>query len=365
MAESSGVSVTQVNSMMAALRSEVRGEINQIRNELRLQIERLEREMIEVGEMIVREIGKQTAHLSGDITTQTTAVVGGVALTTVMVERTKGQIEEDFSRTRKTLDLQTQATLEIEMGKKLADCVSTHGKLAAFSADVMNRYQKSLELTFQNRQLYNVNFDKIYQEYNNKIRTIGEHIFSIRENDILPAREAANSSHEAIHSFPMEIDLERLKVRADRLEDSLAVLRDNRLDQIVNSLDYLSEHLKDHFSADIPTGYSDGSRFQVVVMGLKSSLSNEYLLGATVADGDNNGIFRLNHNDASFLEYRSSDVKAKVDALFESKGRPATEEEIERLLHAVARLEEKDGLTEPVARLVSDFLRSGNLAFGG
>lgn len=365
MAETSGVSVSQVKSMIASLRSEVRSEISQMRNELRVEIDRLEREMIEVGNMIVREINNQTSRLSGDLTAQTNAVVGGVALTTVMVERTKGQIEEDFSKTRRTLDLQTQATLEIEIGKKLADCVSTHGKLAAFSADVMNRYAKSVEGTYLNSQLYNVNFEKIYQEYYNKIRTIGEHIFSIRENDILPAREATNVQHEDTHEFPMSIDNQRIRMRAERLEESLKLLKDGRLNEITNCLDGLSEILNRSYSIDLPDKYPDGSCFQIVIMGLKSKFAKEYLLDASIVKSDGSGVLKLKQDDAAFIEYRSHDVKTKVDALLESKDRPASEQEVIRLLTAVTKLEDKGMLPEPIARLVSDFLRSGNLAFGG
>ena len=102
---------------LQSLRAELLGEINEVRHDVnRLQIwvkseiARLEDEMREVGAMIVNAIDRQTV-----------AVVGGVAATTLMIERTKMQIEDDFSKNRTQLQLQLESTLQIEIGKKVAD----------------------------------------------------------------------------------------------------------------------------------------------------------------------------------------------------------------------------------------------------
>ena len=183
MAEGSvGISAGEVHSIVSSavnsVRNELIGEINSVRRELEREIDRLEREMKEVGQMIASEIRNQTSFLGGKIENQTVAVVGGVAANTIMLERTKSQLEADFEKTRTKLDLQTEATLQIEVGKKMADAMASNGKLMAFAKDIKNRFERSLEAFYLNRQLYNVNFKKIFEEYTNKLKTIGEHIFS-------------------------------------------------------------------------------------------------------------------------------------------------------------------------------------------
>ena len=146
-----------VDREISSLRSELRGEIREVHNEVgelsawvRQEIQRLENEMREIGEMIVHAIDVQTA-----------AVVGGVAATTVMIERTKRQIEEDFSQTRGKLDLQTESALQVEVGKKLAEANSAKGKLNAFINDIKLRFDRAIASVAINRELYNLNFRKI------------------------------------------------------------------------------------------------------------------------------------------------------------------------------------------------------------
>jgi len=115
-------------------------ELDQLRRYVESEIERLEREMREIGEMIVHAIDRQTQ-----------AVVGGVAATTLMIERTKSQIETDFQETRTKLELQTESTLQIEVGKKVSEATSLRSKLHAFAQDIRVRFDKSIENAAINR----------------------------------------------------------------------------------------------------------------------------------------------------------------------------------------------------------------------
>ena len=385
MSEANGVSQSYVDSRISNLHSQLLNEIQSVRNELhreisnvknelhreiesarnefRREIERLEQEMIEVGRMIVGEIRDQTSRLSGNIESQTVAVVGGVAATTVMLERTKNQIETDFDRTRTKLDLQTEASLQIEVGKKIADSVSTHGKLMAFASDINSRFQKSIEGIFLNRQLYSVNFNKIFDEYRNKIRTIGEHIFYIRDNDILPAVKAANASLEEIHGLPFEVDLLRLKVRAQSLDETLTMLKESRFDQILNSLDNLTENLNSQFALDVKSGSSSNSDCSVVMMGIQSKLATDYLLGVEASPINSGQAVNLTHHDILYPELLGKNSKSLMESLLSSAARIPSNEELERLHIAVANLKKKNLISEENSLMVNEFLDSGNLKF--
>ena len=341
-------------------------EINDVRRELQNEINRLEREMREVGEMIAAEIRQQTSQLGNQIENQTIAVVGGVAANTVMLERTKSQIEEDFSKTRTKLELQTEASLQIEVGKKMSDSVSLHGKLMAFGRDIRSRFERSLELFFMNRQLYNVNFKKIRDEYQNKIRTIGEHIFSIRDNDISPAVVAASSPLEEIHSLPMEVDLYRLKVRAENLDETLQMLKQSRFDAVLESLDSLEAGLSSQFAIDQPLASARDQRMAVVGLATLSSLSDDFLVGRDAMPVADKSLVNISGGEAGLSVFESEAALGKISAAVQDCDRRApTEKEVSALLSAADALLKKQLISEEAAGLFRDFLNSGKLTLAG
>lgn len=377
---SSGVNASYVDSAVRgainSLRSELKGEINAVRTELHKEIQRLEREMREVGEMIAREIQKQTSQLSGQIENQTNkiehqtdkiehqtvAVVGGVAANTVMLERTKLQIEDDFTKTRTKLDLQTEASLQIEVGKKIADSVSTHGKLMAFAKDIKNRFERSIEGFYFNRQLYNVNFKKIFDEYTFKLRTIGEHIFFVRDNDISPAIKAAEAPLEEIHGLPMEVDLYRLKVRAENLDEVLQILKDSRFDRVLNSLDSLEGTLEGQFGIESSSESTPNTTLSTVVLATSSPIATDILVGRSaklVSDGQSVNLDSANPELAVFESKKAQDYL--FDAVANKQKRDPTPEEMGALLKAAASLAQKKLISEEGVALFEDFISSGNL----
>jgi hypothetical protein len=368
----SGISAGEVhsivNSAVNSLRSQlmgeingVRNEINSVRNELYKEIQRLENEMREVGQMIATAIQNQTAQLSGQIENQTIAVVGGVAATTVMLERTKLQIEDDFTKTRTKLDLQTESTLQIEVAKKMADSSATHGKLMAFARDIKNQFERSIESFYLNRQLYNVNFKKIFDEYTNKLRTIGEHIFFIRDNDISPAIKAAEAPLQEIHGLPMEVDLFRLKVRAENLDEVLQILKDSRFDKVLNSLDSLESVLEAQFGLGA-SNPSSTETLSTVVLATTSPIATDLLVGREALPISGGQSVNLNDANAELSVFESKKAQDYLFAAVANKEkRDPTPEEMGALLKAASNLARKKLISEEGVALFEDFIGSGNL----
>lgn len=368
----SGISAGEVhsivNSAVSSLRSQlmgeingVRNEINSVRNELYKEIQRLENEMREVGQMIANAIQNQTAQLSGQIENQTIAVVGGVAATTVMLERTKLQIEDDFTKTRTKLDLQTESTLQIEVAKKMADSSATHGKLMAFARDIKNQFERSIESFYLNRQLYNVNFKKIFDEYTNKLRTIGEHIFFIRDNDISPAIKAAEAPLQEIHGLPMEVDLFRLKVRAENLDEVLQILKDSRFDKVLNSLDSLEGVLEAQFGLGAGNP-SSTETLSTVVLATTSPIATDLLVGREALPVSGGQSVNLNDANVELSVFESKKAQDYLfDAVANKEKRDPTPEEMGALLKAASNLARKKLISEEGVALFEDFIGSGNL----
>ena len=364
---SSGVSAGYVDTSINNLRYELKSDIQGVQRNLEREIARMEREMREIGDMIVHAINQQTASLSNHIDVQTTAVVGGVAATTVMIERTKQQIADDFSQTHNKLDLQTESTLQIEVGKKISDGVALQGKLAAFAKDIQSRFQKSIEGFFLNRQLYNVNFKKIYDEYENKIKTIGEHIFYIRDNDIRPAVEASENTLEQIHSLPIEVDLYRLQIRKENLDGMLSILKSSRLDSILSSIEDLESTIHTNYSVDTHIDYSGaGSSYAVQGILTESKLASDVNIDSianTIERGQSTNISSPS-NDLNAYQSPST-LELIKSKLANSTPRDATPEEFKQLLDATKNLVSRKLISQESLALMEDFLSSGNLKFIG
>jgi hypothetical protein len=358
----SGISYAELNSAISSLRSEMRGEINSVRNEMRgeirdlrrwveSEIQRLEDEMREVGEMIVSAINKQTV-----------AVVGGVAATTAMLERTKQQMEEDFQATRGRIEVQTESTLQIEVGKKVADATGLKGKLEAFFQDIRTRYDRSLVGVGLNYELYNQNFQKITDDYQSKLRTIGEHIFRIKLEDIAPAVKAARVPYEDAHSLPIEMDLKRLSARSANLDETLKLLKTSRLDEVIHSLDALDHTLKAYTDAGLAQRRSNDT---LCVQGLAISSGKDLtvLSGHAALRVQGDQPVSLQVADDSLAAFNGSAAKQRIaQQVPQHTHRALQADEVVRLGKAAASLADKHLISADALALFEDFLGSGKLS---
>lgn len=358
----SGISQSELNSAISSLRSEMRGEINSVHNEIRgeisdlrswveSEIRRLEDEMREVGEMIVNAINKQTV-----------AVVGGVAATTVMLERTKQQMEEDFQATRGRIEVQTESTLQIEIGKKVSDATGLKGKLEAFFQDIHTRYDRSLLSVGQNYELYNQNFQKITDDYQSKLRTIGEHIFRIKLEDIAPAVKAARVSYEDAHSLPIEMDLKRLSARSSNLDETLTLLKTSRLDEAIHSLDALDKTLDDYSDAGLAQRHSSET---LCVQGLAISSGKDLtvLSGHAAMGVQGDQPVSLQVADDSLAAFQGKSVQQRItQEVPKHTHRAIQADELVRLGKAASSLAEKNLISADALALFEDFLGSGKLS---
>ena len=183
---------------------------------------------------IMRDIDQMSRELQRSIETQTAAIIASVGTTTAAVMSTKDEVEQAKGQ----ITLQLRSELQLELGRKLNVARSASSKFKQFFEDIKSRFDKSLQGVFINRNEYDVRFIQIFEEYEKKIRTIGEHIFQIRD-EIKLVEEASSESLETIHSLPLEVDLYRLKLRSEELDQTIQLLEASRLQEIKSSLSKL------------------------------------------------------------------------------------------------------------------------------
>lgn len=352
-----GVSLLEVTNAIERRLEPLRRDVQRLetglgdlRNHVDREIRRLEEEMKEVGEMIVHAIDRQTQ-----------AFIGGVAATTLMVERTKNQIESDFKETRGRIELQTESALQIEIGKKIAESTSLSSKLDAFGNDIKVRFEKSIEAAAINRELYNLNFGKIHEEYQNKIRTIGEHIFQIRMEDIAPAEKAARVPYETAHALPVEMDLRRLQLRSQNLDETLTMLKASRLDEVVNSIAELEGTLGAYSLGRTST---QDAPEPVVAEGLvtRSSLQANIVIGQQAQPVGAQAPVSLTLASTSLAAFDAPAMRQKVARVLDQKpSRPASAAEREELAQAAQALLEQGLISPEALTLFRDFLSADKL----
>ena len=183
---------------------------------------------------IMRAIDQMSRELQRSIETQTAAIIASVGTTTAAVISTKDEVEQAKGQ----ITLQLRSELQLELGRKLNVARSASSKFKQFFEDIKSRFDKSVQGVFINRNEYDVRFIQIFEEYEKKIRTIGEHIFQIRD-EIKLVEEASSESLETIHSLPLEVDLYRLKLRSEELDQTIQLLEASRLHEIKSSLSKL------------------------------------------------------------------------------------------------------------------------------
>lgn len=347
----SGISSAELNYAIDALRADMQSEIRALRSEMQREIERLEREMREVGVMIVSAIDKQTV-----------AVLGGVAATTVMLERTKQQIESDFQLTRGRIEVQTESTLQIEIGKKLADAIGFKGKLEAFFQDIRTRYDRSLVGVGLNYELYNQNFQKITEDYQSKLRTIGEHIFRIKTEDIAPAVKAARVTYEDAHSLPIEMDLKRLSARSTNLDETLTLLKTSRLDDVVHSL-YSLEQTLDAYTESTLSRPENIDSLTVQGLAVSSATGLTVLSGHAAMRVQGDQAVALDVADESLAPFHGEAAQQRISQQVPlHRHRPLQPDEVVRLGKAAASLAQQSLISADALALFNDFMGSGKLS---
>lgn len=333
------------------------GQVRSIAREEAAVVERRIQQKIDQIMDDIRRVGEQ---LKSAIEMQTAAIIAGVGATTAAVVSTKSEISDTRTQLSDKLTLQLRSELQLELGRKLNVARSASAKFKQFFQDIRSRFEKSVEGIFINRMEYDERFNQIFEEYENKIRTIGEHIFQIRD-EIRLVESSASESLEEIYSLPMEVDLFRLEMRSEELDQTVSMLEASRLQEIKSSLDELKGAVSTlSYQQDFPADERAGLEALYVM----SSTGDQDLLLAAKAFRSPGGSITV---DNSILESSDSEISGEIiNSVFQSlsaqQPRPLQEEEYQELTEAIRTLSE-DGIISPDdAALASAFVESRKIS---
>jgi hypothetical protein len=315
-----------------------------VQNIARIEAEKVEARLEQKLNRLMDDIRRVGEQLKSAIETQTAAIIAGVGATTAAVVSTKSEISDTRTQLSEKLTLQLRSELQLELGRKLNVARSASAKFKQFFQDIRSRFEKSVEGVFINRMEYDERFNQIFDEYENKIRTIGEHIFQIRD-EIRLVESSSSQSLGTIYSLPMEVDLYRLEMRSEELDQTVNMLEASRLQEIKSSLNELKSAIA---TLSYQNGIAADQRAGLEALYVTSSAGEQDLLVAAKASRSPGGSITV---DNSILENPDSDISGEVaqsviEALATRQQRPLQEEEVEELREAIRTLSE-DGIISP------------------
>jgi hypothetical protein len=254
--------------------AQVAQAINRAADQLSRQIVQLEGSVNSGAKHVGDQIDDSNKLLGG--------VIAGVAATTLAVGQHKDATIAQFGETKAIVTKQTSAVVQMEMIRAYNEAVALRAKVDAFTEEIDERFDKAIEGVFINRILYDKHFQAIYSEYDNKIRTIGEHIFAIWEQDLLPAETAAKVPHSQYQNLAIEVDLERLARRSAQLDQDLEVIFESALGPRLDLDRAFERALSAKYGVDNPA--PDGSRAAIAGIYLGGSGGRRRVIADALAE---------------------------------------------------------------------------------
>lgn len=208
--------------------------------------------------------------------TQLVAANAGILATNGSILLHKRSTERQFARTKELISKQTSAVVQMECIRAYNEAVALRAKALAFAEEIDDQFDKAVEGVFINRILYDKHFQAIYEEYDAKVRTIGEHIFAIWESDLRPAEQCAQVPHSAFQQLALEVDLERLARRSAQLDQDLEVVFERSLEPRLDMDRSFERALSSTYGQPAPA--ADGTRAAVAAVFLSGSTGKRVIM---------------------------------------------------------------------------------------
>lgn len=318
------------------------------------RIQVIEAEMADVAQAI-RELG---GHLGGKIDStnnhlkvvQAEVVAVGAALLAV-----KTSTEDGFAATQRLQERQTNAMVQLDSVKTYTEAVALARKGASFGKEVDERFNKAVEGIVLNRVLYDKHFGAILQEFEEKVRAIGSHIYSIWEEDFSPLEKAARVPTSAYAEVSFEVDLQRLASRSAQLDQDLEMIRTQHLDPLVALDGNFVRTVRETYAID---GAVEGDAYFVPAVVVLTADAAEVTVDrcavapSDAAAGEIAELEPMGRAPAISAYCASPAARERVQR--DCRTRPMTEAEKAQLVAAIKRLAER-GLVSP--RLVPGFVQ--------
>ena len=230
----------KLEGRLAPMEQSIRANTTEI-HALQGQIRRLEEEMEKTSQMVATMDKNLSSRLDNISTLNAkaneTLVQSLEALRDVIATSTAGfaSNREVSERVNASVQDSTHAQVRMEYLRRHAEARAPIRTMQAFSKEIDERFEMALESVQLNRQTYNEHFKNIRDEYQQKLRTIGQHIFQVIEENFLPVVEQrVEVPRLKYQQLALEVDEERIKSRSDQLDAELDTFFQEKLKPLLD-----------------------------------------------------------------------------------------------------------------------------------
>lgn len=243
-----GISAGQAQSIANAAASSVRSELLPKIRSVENQVEKLRAEMSKIAgaiESMTSQLGGKLDKLNSNTKNQVDISRGNASTNgKILMANAAGftanvvannEIRKSTDEVNGSVGRNTSALVEMEYLRLYNEARSPMRFVAQFSNEIESRFEKAVENVYLNRELYDEHFGRIFDESENKVRTIGEHIFKVLEEDFIPTVEQRlKIPRSAYQQLAMAVDAKRVQERSRQLDADLATLYEDTLTPLLD-----------------------------------------------------------------------------------------------------------------------------------
>lgn len=264
-----GLSASQVQSIVDSMLSPLRGELNRHAS----AINALEDEMgrvadamngmtrelahrldeINSGQHTMVQLQASTQEITRDQLQRANLQLGVIETTNIagFVKLNSGidGVSRDVNAVDSSVQQMSRAVVQMEVIRLLNEARGPVERVRGFTDEIDQRFAKAVENVFFVRGQYDQLISTAMGEYDSKLRTIGEHIFAVYEQDFRAwAEEPMARAPEAELDLGLSVDEKRIEARAEVLETNLDAVGTERLDPLLEANRSLEHQLAARFS---------------------------------------------------------------------------------------------------------------------
>ena len=196
----------------------------------------------------------QLGVLNGTSATGFTKMIGGL-----------GDANQKLGVVDGSIQMMTRALVQMEVIKLLNEAKGPLARMQSFGEEIDKRFAKAVENVLFVRSQYDQLLGNAMGEYDRKLRTIGEHIYAIYQDDFRACAELPLTTPLDTHlEFAFSVDTRRLEARSAALEANLAEIGENVLEPLLSAQKQFEHKLAGSY-ATRATGLSGEAALPVAV----------------------------------------------------------------------------------------------------
>ncbi|MEN9796345.1 MAG: hypothetical protein RL653_41 [Pseudomonadota bacterium] len=266
--------VAPVERQVARLESEV-SELGSRVRELEAEMGRVASELQDMHRSLtngLREVASEMGNLQGVARQQLAAQQEAVERTNLVLGATTAGFAASTLATTgvaNKVDRGTAAAAELEYLRQYNDARAPVMQVKEFSGEIAERFAAAVDGVAMNRALYDDHFTRVTAELEQKMRTVGEHIFRVVEQDFEPAvATRVEVPRMKYHEVALVTDVERARTRGRELESDLGKTFAEVVQPLLSMQAELEQVLADRYALDgAEAGGTVAVPFDVVISG--------------------------------------------------------------------------------------------------